>query len=180
MEILKVGEKIQRYAIGEDSVRINVNGAGIQLKVFLNNPDLDEIEQFKAAESFEIRSTILENVLFFTFKIGNLEIMDAPYSPHLEQEFNINTEGIEAGDKGFSLNLILINSLNGEIKTLRLIGLSNKFSKELAKQIEELKRKDFNTYEYDKNLNKLFSKYSTKEIYRMSKNYCKINKEMYS
>lgn len=180
MEILKVGEKIQKYAIGEDSVRINVNGAGIQLKVFFNNPDLDEIEQFKAAESFEIRSTILENVLFFTFKIGNLEIMDAPYSPHLEQEFNINTEGLEAGDKGFSLNLIFINSLNGEIKTLRLIGLSNKFSKELAKQIEELKRKEFDKYDYDNNLNKLFSKYTTKEIYKMSINYCKIKNEMYS
>ena len=180
MEILKVGEKIQKYAIGEDGVRINVNGAGIQLKVFFNNPDSNEIEQFKVEESFEIRSTILENVLFFTFKIGNLEIMDAPYSPHLEQEFNINREELETGDQGFSLNLVLINSLDGEIKTLRIIGLSNKFSKELANQIEELKKKEIDKYDYENNLNKLFSKYTTKEIYKMSINYCKIKKKIYS
>lgn len=180
MEILKVGEKIQKYAIGEDGVRINVNGTGIQLKVFFSNPDSNEIEQFKSEQNFEIRSVILENVLFFTFKIGNLEIMDAPYSPHLEQKFNINTEELETGDKGFSLNLVLINSLNGEIKNLRLIGLSKNFSKELVDQIEELKKKEFDKYDYDNNLFKLFSKYTTKEIYQMSRNYCKIKKRIYS
>ena len=106
--------------------------------------------------------------------------MDAPYSPHLEQESNINREELETGDQGFSLNLVLISSLDGEIKTLRIIGLSNKFSKELANQIEELKKKEFDKYDYENNLNKLFSKYTTKEIYKMSINYCKIKKKIYS
>lgn len=64
-----------------------------------------------------------------TSKIGNLNWIDAPYSPHLSKsltKFEISSDG-----SGPGFTLILIDTRTGIIKNIRLLGLSEHFSKKL-------------------------------------------------
>lgn len=70
-----------------------------------------------------------------------------------------------------SLNLILTNSYDGEIISLRLIERSNKFSLKLIKEMNKLEEMPFNEVEYDKNIQEIYGKYSSKKLSGMSKNY---------
>ena len=61
-----------------------------------------------------------------------------------------------------------------EIKTIRLLGLSENFTRSLFGAIMDQKMTEYNKAEYDKNVDELFKAYTTKEIVKLSKNYCKM------
>ena len=71
--------------------------------------------------------------------------------------------------------IVEIDSLTGEIKNIRYFGLSTNFTKQLFKTIINCKSENFDIKEYDNTINKIYSKYSTNEIVKMSSSYCKFN-----
>lgn len=170
MEILEVGSRIKKFE-GAEGVTLNITDGGLILAVRFRNPSSSEMEEFKQNKRFEIRFLTLKNVMVFTVKIGELEWLDAPYSPHLSETFSFP---VLTKEGGLALNLILADSSDGEIVSLRLIGTSYKFSTELIKEVNKLKEMPFNEKEYDKNIQEIFEKYSTKVLASMSKNYYKM------
>lgn len=167
-----VGDKIEKYIGRDEGTLFDVDDGGATLLVFFDRPTKDEIEQFRTGRNFEVRFCQLRNIIMITSKIGNLNWMDAPYTPHLSK--NLSKFPIVSEGQGLSLTLILIDSSNGEIKSMKLIGLSTKFSQELIAAIMEEKVKSFDLSEYNSSLNRVFTTYTTKEIVKMSKCYCKI------
>lgn len=167
-----VGDKIEKYVGMNDSQFFDIDDESATLLVCFNHPDKEEVEQFKSEKSFEIRFIQLKNVIMITTKIGNLNWMDAPYTPHLSK--NLSKIPIVNNGQGLALTLVLVDSSNGEVKAIRLIGLSTKFSQKLLGRIMEEKVKSFDLPEYDLSLNNIFMSYSTKEIVKMSKDYCRI------
>lgn len=165
------GQIIDNFINCPEGIRFNIDDSGAILLVFFNNPTKYEIEQFKY--NFEIRFTYLYNVIMITTKIGNFNWMDAPYTPHLSK--NLTTLQMPKENQGLGLKLILVNSLTGEIKNIRYFGLSTNFTKQLFKTIINCKSENFDIKEYDNTINKIYSKYSTNEIVKMSSNYCKFN-----
>ena len=168
-----VGDRIEKYIGIDEETRFDIDDEGATLLVFFNHPDKDETEQFKANKTFEIRFCQLRGIIMITSKIGNLNWMDIPYTPHLSvnlSKFPIINEG-----QGLALTVMLIDAFNGEIKSIRLIGLSTKFSRELIATSMEEKVKPFNFAEYNSSLDRIYAAYSTKEIVKMSKYYCKIH-----
>lgn len=77
-------------------------------------------------------------------------------------------------NQGLGLTIMLVDAVTGEIKHMRLVGLSERFTKQLFKVVSEQKLKDFNVIEYREALNKIYSSYSTNQIVKMSRDYCKI------
>ena len=77
------GQIIDNFINYPEGVRFDIDDSGAILLVFFNNPTEYEIEQFKY--NFEIRFTHLYNVIMITTKIGNLNWMNAPYTPHLSK-----------------------------------------------------------------------------------------------
>jgi len=67
-------------------------------------------------------------------------------------------------EQGLGLTLILIDAITGEIKSIRLLGLSEKFTRRLFGIIMEHKVKPFNKEEYYKSLNKVYAIYQTNQI----------------
>lgn len=144
-----------------------------QCLYFFQNPTADEIEQFKSGTNFEIRFAELYGVIMITVKIGNLNWMDASYTPHLSKsltKFQLPNKG-----QGLGLTLILVDAVTGKIKQIRLLGLSEKFMKRLLGIAMEHKSKSFNKVEYNNSLNRMSSTYQTSQIVKMCKDYCKIN-----
>lgn len=168
----QVGQIIEKFINHNEGALFNMSDEGASLIVFFNNPTEDEVEQFKGGHRFEIRFTELYGVIMMTFKIGNLSWMDAPYSPHLSK--NLTKFSFPDENHGLALTLIFVDASTGEIKSLRLLGLSSNFTKKFFGVVMEQKTKEFSIREYTNTLNKIYSTYSTIQIEKMSREYCKL------
>lgn len=169
----EVGQFVDKFRYHPEGVQFDISDDGATMLVFFQNPTLEEIEQFKSGKLFEIRFTELYGVIMITVKIGNLNWMDAPYTPHLSQ--NLTKFQIPNENQGLGLTLILVDAKTGEIKHIRLLGLSEWFTKQLFGVVMEHKTNEFDKENYDNSINRIFSTYQTSQIVNLSKIYCKIN-----
>lgn len=76
----EVGQVIEKFKTSQEDVKFDISDEGAVLLVFFPNPTQEEINQFESGKEFEIRLTELNDVIMLTFKIGNLNWMDAPYA----------------------------------------------------------------------------------------------------
>lgn len=166
-----VGEVIDNFINHSESTLFDIDDSGAAMLVFMKNPTPIEIEQFKVGTNIEIRFTELQNVIMITAKIGLLNWMDAPYSPHLSR--NLTMFQIPNKNLGLKLRLILVDAATGEIKYIRALELSGMFTKQLFCAIMEQKIRDFDINIYAKSISKIFSTYPTTKIARISKHCCK-------
>lgn len=169
----EVGKVIENFKHHAEGTQFDLTDDGATMIVFFNRPTNNEIEQFKAGKNFEIRFVELKDVIMITTKIGNLNWMDAPYTPHLSKhltKFQLPNE-----NEGLRLTLMLVDAVAGEIKHMRMLGLSERFTKRLFGTVMELKVKEFDKNTYIAALNSIFSSYDTGEIVKMSSDYCKLN-----
>lgn len=173
MNKYEVGQIIEKFKNYQEGMRFELSDDGAVLQVFIQNPTENEIEQFASRNRFEIRFIEIYNVIMITAKIGSLNWMDAPYSSHLSNE--LNKFQLPNENQGLALILVLIDTLTGEIKNLRLLGLSEHFTKNLFCAIMEQKIKPFNIEEYRMGVSRIYASYSTNKLAKLSKDYCKIN-----
>ena len=172
MDMYKVGQVIEKFINRQEGVHFDLSDDGATMIVFFNSPTEDEISQFKSDVNFEIRFNVMYDIIMITARIGNLKWMDAPYTPHLSK--NLTKFEMPSEDKGLALTLLLVDAATGEIKSIRLLGLSEKFTRRLFGAVMEEKLKDFDIVKYHDSLGKAFT-YNTKQIVSMSKDYCRIN-----
>lgn len=169
----EAGQVVDNFKHHSEGVHFDIADDGATMLVFFQSPTYEETEQFKSGKNFEIRFTELYGVIIITAKIGNLNWMDAPYTPHLSK--NLTKFQFPSEEQGLGLMLILIDAITGEIKHIRLLGLSETFTKSLFGVAMEHKVKPFDKAEYNNSINRIFSAYQTSQIVKMSKDYCKIN-----
>lgn len=169
----EVNQVVNSFKHHSEGVYFDIADDGATMLVFFQSPTAEEIEQFKSGKNFEIRFVELYGVIMITVKIGNLNWMDAPYTPHLSRnpaKFQLPSVG-----QGLGLTLILVDTITGEIKHIRILGLSERFTKRLFGVVMENKVKPFNKIEYNNSINRIFSAYQTNQIVKMSRDYCKMN-----
>lgn len=172
MDKYEVGQIIDSFRNHQENVYFDIDDTGATLLVFFRNPLSDEIEQFKSGKNFEIRFTELYGIIMVTVKIGSLNWMDAPYTPHLSK--NLTTFQLPDENKGLGLTVVLVDAASGEIKHIRLLGLSEKFTRDLFGVVMDHKMQNFDKIEYQKSLSRIFSTYKTSQIVEMSNSNCKI------
>lgn len=158
-------EGVTRYSEG---AILTVTNAGLNLDVYFNRPTDSEIASFKSDTPYKIGLFKKDGVLFFLFKPGNLQWMDSPYCVGLESNMDlINLEQISDTTTGYALNVALIDASTGILKSYRLIGLQNRFSKTFKTEFDkqkELGAIDRNVYSVK--LNNIFNTYNTKDMVR--------------
>lgn len=167
----EVGKVIPEYIGHAEETRFDIADSGAIFIAFFDSPTIGEVEQF--SRRFEIRYTAIYDVIMVAAKIGNLDWMDAPYSPHLSRA--LTSFNFPSDSQGLALNLMLVDSKTGILKSLRLLGLSSKFTRSLFGDVMESKMREFDEKEYQELLSKIFSRYKTSDIVKMSKNYCKFD-----
>lgn len=169
----EVGQIVDSFRHHPENVQFDIADDGATLLVFFQSPTSGEIEQFKSEKNFEIRFTELYDVIMITTKIGNLNWMDAPYTPHLSK--NLTKFQLPNENQGLGLTLVLVDAVTGEIKHIRFLGLSERFTKRLFGVVMEHKVKQFDKVKYDSSINRIFATYQTNQIVKLSNDYCKIN-----
>ena len=88
----------KRYdaAIRGEGTQFDLADDGAFLAVYFSRPDEKEVAQFGAENPFEFRFVTLQGIMMCVFRIGSLNWMDAPYTPHLSQnltKFTLPNEG---------------------------------------------------------------------------------------
>lgn len=167
------GQKISEFIGRGDNVQFDMADDGAVLLVTFNGINQNEVEQFTSGKRFEIRFTEIYGVIMVTVKIGSLNWMDAPYTPHLSKDLTKFT--IPQTNEGLALKIILIDSSNGEIKNIRMVGLSEKFTRNLFGAVMDQKLEPFDNHDYNQRIDRIYATYPTKKIVEMSTDYCKIN-----
>lgn len=171
--VLEVGKPFPGGKGSNESVIFEMDDSGATLLVLFDGPTEDEITQFKQGSSFEIRFTSFGSVMMLTAKIGDLSWMDAPYNPHLS--LGLTKFTIPEEKEGLALTLVLVDTRTGIVKSLRVLGLSNEFTRKIFGEMMELKVKEFNHDSFLQKVTDIFAKYQTKDIVKMSVARCKIH-----
>lgn len=165
MFVYEVG-KCYDAAIRDEGTLFDLADDGAFLNVYFNKPDKKEIEQFGAENPFEFRFVTLQNIMMCVFRIGSLNWMDAPYNPNFSPnltKFTLPNEG-----EGLSLVLSLFDCSNGELMKLRQISFNTDFTKKFFAEVMELKMKPLSKAEYLAAINTIYSRYTTKELQKLS------------
>ena len=163
--------KVSRELIGPQRVMFDFNDSGGVLYVTFSSPTQNEIKQF--GKDIKVKYIKVGSVFMMLFKFGNLQWMDAPYSPHLSRISHI-PELDENGGLGFQI--IFGDSATGTVHKIRLVGLSNAFSKAFLSDVEQDLKRDFSPQFYDLDVAAVMNKYQTEELVAMAKTYCTIRR----
>lgn len=153
----------------KEGIHFDIGDQCATLVVYLNNPTLDETEQFYAGMKLGIRFVEMQGVIMLAAKIGNFKWMDAPYTAHLSK--NLTEHKVFEDGQGLGLVLMLVDAVTGELKHQRLIGLPTKFSRKLYSAIEAQKEKNFDKAEYAKAVARIYSAYSASQIAKLGNAY---------
>lgn len=70
----------------------------------------------------------------------------------------------------------MIDSNEGELKAMRVVGLSTMFSRKIKEAIENQLGESFNKEDYLGRINRIFASYSTKDMVGYSEALCIIRK----
>lgn len=163
--------KVSRELIGPQRVMFDFNDNGGILYVTFSSPTQNEIKQF--SKDIKVKYIKVGSVFMMLFKFGNLQWMDAPYSPHLSRISRIP----ELDDNsGLGLQIIFGDSVTGTVHKIRLVGLSNDFSKKFLDDIAQELQRDFSPQFYDLDVVAVMNKYQTEELVAMAKTYCTIRR----
>ena len=174
--MIKKGQKYPGTLPLGEGVIFNINKAlNAHLIVKFFSPSAKEIAQFTAQKNFEIREGLIKDSVFFTVKIGNLEWMDAFFTPHLAGDFDLS-QAIESRD-GAALTIMLVDAKDNTIKAMRLVGLSTDFSEKLYADIAQLMQSAFDARQYNLNVNKALTQYSTIQLSSILPNRFKLKKK---
>ncbi len=168
----EVGNIYQEAKGHNEGCYFDISDEGASIIVYFDRPTKKEIDSFRTEERFEIRLLELSNIMIFLIKFGSLNWMDAPYTPHLSKEL---TEIKTGKGKGLATTIMLFDTESGKLESMRFIGFSEKFTREISSAINGLLKKQFDKREYASQLNSLFAKYSTNDFVKMSNPGFKIN-----
>lgn len=161
---LEVGREYEKFRTRQDGYRMEWSDNGLTLYVLLNGITELEMEQFKTEKSFEIRPFEVENILFFCVKFGDMEWGDCSFT-RAAHKSSLDVPEISEGT-GLSLTIVVADTSNGEVKSLRIIGLGTKISKVFKNFCE--KEFEYSFEDTMRMIDMIYMRYSTRDLVRMS------------
>lgn len=175
-EIMKVGERISNKYVGSEGVITNINSTGIHVFIYMKNINNRELEQMKNNKKLKIGIFERNNIIFFLYKFGDLNWMDSPYIANLSEEIKVKLEDIYDDKLGYKMNIVIIETITGEVKELRTVALNNRLSLSIKKAIDkQMEEVGVTKEEYRMRVNQNFMAYTTKQMVDMAKGIISIN-----
>ena len=173
-------DKIVKTTIGEqfflpitqEGMFFDTDKTGANLVVGFNSPTEEEVMQFDSSIRSEFRLVIKDDILFILAKIGKLNWMDASYNPSVASSLDLFNIDIIDGS-GIPMWVYLVDVRTNILKAQKLIGLGTKFSKDFQRMAKEIVDKSGQINDFNYRLQKVYQKYSTKDLLNFSSTYYK-------
>jgi len=157
------------FPTGYEGGQFDLTSNGAELVCGFNDISPADDWNFRTSP-YQIGFVELTGVVMVLAKIGGFAI-DAPYSPHIGEDYE--PEYIEEG-KGLILSALLIDSSTKIVKSMRVLTLSNKFSKRLNQVYEKYRAEPFDYEIYKKQVSEINKRYpSTLTLWQYAKDQCK-------
>lgn len=166
MECLEVGKVKEQFKGLPDGISACLTEGGIMLLASYNSPADTEVENYKSG-NIEFKLITMGDLVWMLVKVGSEEWSDMPV--HIDEECTLDDVLADLDDemKGYSVSVVLADTITGEVKALRLLGLGNKFSKSLNKMMRKVTPITNNADLLIRARN-VQAKYSTKHLVKLS------------
>lgn len=163
---LEVGKPFPYKTMKNDGVMFDYRENGFEFLLGMNNVSSREVKAFKNGK-VQIDLALINGIIFMIFEIdGLIGLSDAPFHIALSKT---PLSSLELDDNGcYSLLMYLIDTVNNELRAMRLVSLDNDFSKILKIAIDEQLRKSFDNDEYVKDLGEVIHKLTPDNLKQMS------------
>ncbi len=146
---------------------IDIDECGIDVRVLVNTPSYHEVNQFKSGKNLEVKLLMVEDIIFFLMKFGDLPWIDIPYNVNLSSNPD-SLKPILSDNEGYATTITLIDTLTGRLRWLRLCGMKNYTSKTLYEMVKKQKTFAFNINDYNKRIQSTYSEYTTEDLVRLA------------
>lgn len=170
---LELGGCIPIYIGFPDRNAVAFDQNGLMITQIMSDPSAREIAAAQASARAEFRFGVFDGLLVMTFKLDDQPWQEAIYSPCVGEKPDLPTIEPDSG-LGLALTFVQVNSRDGCITALRLIGLGEKFSRSLIAATSLLLDSPLSLPEYDVRITKLQERYTTQDFVSLSRHYCKI------
>lgn len=164
LEVITVGDIFPQFIGYPEGAQFDVLDDEIGLRIFIDEPTMEEIKQIQSGTPFEMKAFEMKDVLYVLFKFGKLEWMDAPYNAHLSIHLS-NPHNLENHN---ILNIYLFDSSNGKLEAMRVIGLNENIRKQILKAMQGQLAKDFDYMEHGKQISEAYMRYSSKQMAKLA------------
>lgn len=162
----ETGKKYIELVSVADGVKIDFSDNKGRILLQYGRPDEREASNVSAGR-FRIQERILGGVMFFAFKFGDLNWMDAPYTPHLSR--NPLPEDIEDSCKsGMEIDIVLADRNNGRVVSIRRVTIDSGFSRKMLKDSESLLQETFLAEKHDRTVDAMYANYSSADMVRLT------------
>lgn len=172
---------IYKFEIGS-KFPIEINTVGHFLEFIGNSvnwitnyskPSSQEIYEYSNSKEIEFRYLVLDGVLLFLVKIGELKWQEAPYNISIMRDCTFaKTEVVEPG---VPIYIYLVEAETGILKSQRLLKLDVQFSRDMQNILNSLSNHTITITDWNNRLNRIYQKYTTEELARLSKASCKLH-----
>lgn len=159
-ESITVGGRYPQWIHPGPLVQIHFRDSYWELVVGFPDITPEEVQELHYG-SVQVAAVVLNRCLFFLFKFGRIPWCDAPYDPRIDSRDRAFLS-FRPGE-GAPLALIIVDTNTGEVKGMRMMGLSNLLSNRVHRLCRNLQVLPFDDEEYKAALNQVYQKYPTSE-----------------
>lgn len=147
-------------------ILFDITDSGALLHIYFDRPEEAEITEMMSNKPVKMAFLSKENVIIMLVKLGNLNWMDAPYSPHLSK--NMTHLPVPEKGMGLGVHLLLFDTYTGELKTQRLFSMGEKLTGDLVKEIAKLRLKPFDAQAYSRDIQSAY-RFSTDDLVKQAR-----------
>lgn len=127
------------------------------LLMFFNTPTEKERNEFTSPKQVQLRSHVIDNIIFVIIKVGDLPWCDMAYNPHLSKYFDVSSI--------FKvLNIKLIDSSCGEEVCNIDLTCNEPFIQKFAEQVNHVARLDFDNSSYLNEIQQIYQVKSSVDL----------------
>lgn len=149
------GKVIEKFIGGPSAMMFDCVDGVVDIFVHVS-PDL--IDEFELGGHYDYACGRINHSVFICVKWGDNAWSSMPFTPHLANgEF---PKEYEAG-VGMPVNVILVNTANGEIVQMDMMSLTNEFSNGLSQMSHELLGEPFDIMEHKATINAVYEHFAT-------------------
>lgn len=163
MSQYRVGFSYPQFKGIGDGYLLEYRDGTLWLYVLMNGWTAAEKRFVSASEPVKFRFVEKNGVGFLCTKFGGMPWGDSPIHPALYKEagFPLALPELKTAREGIALTVVCVETATGTLLNLRVIGLGNKFSKELINWISAKWDEPMSRTEYNNRINQVYAAYSS-------------------
>jgi len=170
--VFSVGEKFPleiEILYPGDHYYFNIISNTVILAYFYERPTFEEINCMMTGKC-QFAITEKYGIMFFLSKVGKMNWSDLAFNHHLiiDELTSVPPEGY-----GYPISVMMVDRSTNVIKTMRAVGVSSKFSREMKTILEKNKALNLDGVEYRERTADVYSRYSTQDLLKQASTYSK-------